>query len=161
VTLTNGEFVVVGGPSANSEAPGITAGNNINVKDTSLTFDPLAAGVISGNTITTPFAHGFQNGDAVVYRADGGLPIAGLTDGQTYYVVNATTTTLQLALSPGGSAIPISCNGVTCTGHTHMLDRPNLIALMGFTDLADGGTGWIDVDTNGSVDIKEVSGDLR
>ena len=35
------------------------------------------------------------------------------------------------------------------------------IRITGFTDLADVGTGWLDVDVNGSVTLKEVSGDMR
>ena len=35
------------------------------------------------------------------------------------------------------------------------------ITIVGFTDLANGGTGWIDVNVDGSVTLTEVSGDMR
>jgi len=76
-------------------------------------------------------AHGLQNGDEVRYHSP--TPAAtldGLTDGQSYFVVNATEDTFQLALQDGGRAINIdglitgfdSRNGL---GGAILLDNPN------------------------------------
>ena len=35
------------------------------------------------------------------------------------------------------------------------------IRIFGYTNLADGGSGWIDVNVDGSVELEEVSGDMR
>ena len=61
-----------------------------------------------GNAATTPAAspttqgHGLTDGDAVVYTDEGNTTIAGLTNAQTYYVVNATEFKLQLATTVTG-----------------------------------------------------------
>src|SRR5690606_30387429 len=41
-----------------------------------------------------------------------------LTPGQTYYVVNRTGNSFQLAATPGGSALAINPNGYTGGSHT-------------------------------------------
>ncbi len=81
-----------------------------------LSFD--AASAVSNNTIAVGQS-GLVTGDAVVYDAEGGTAIGGLTDGQTYYVnvqsdgtlalydsqadAVAGGTTGQIALGAGGS----------------------------------------------------------
>lgn len=55
-------------------------------------------------------AHGFVNGDTVVMWAPSGGP-AGLTVGTIYFVVSATTDTLKLSLTSGGSAIDVTAIG--------------------------------------------------
>lgn len=52
----------------------------------------------------------FQNGYAVQVRTDNALPV-GLLTNTTYYVVNRTSTTLQLAATSGGSAINLTSAG--------------------------------------------------
>ncbi|MFN5854484.1 MAG: hypothetical protein ACK456_01075 [Pseudanabaenaceae cyanobacterium] len=42
--------------------------------------------------------------------------ITGLTEGQTYYVVNRTATSFQLANTPGGAALSIATTGLSATG---------------------------------------------
>ena len=61
-----------------------------------------------GAQATTPapttqnVGHGLTDGDAVVYTDEGNTAINGLTNSQTYYVVNATEFKLQLATTPTG-----------------------------------------------------------
>nr|WP_315249325.1 hypothetical protein [uncultured Duganella sp.] len=57
----------------------------------------------SPGTVNWP-AHGKANGQAVKLTTTGALP-SGAVAGTTYYVVNAGGGTLQLAATPGGSAI--------------------------------------------------------
>lgn len=71
-------------------------------------------------TLTGTLPAGFGNGDAVRLwsslnntnrlAAGGALP-TGLVADQTYYVINKTATTFQLALTPTGSAINLTTNG--------------------------------------------------
>lgn len=67
--------------------------------------------------------HPFSDDDKVTYT-DGGSPtITGLTDGNAYFVVNATSTTFQLALSQGGTPIDI----VGTSGATHRLAKGTML----------------------------------
>jgi hypothetical protein len=54
-------------------------------------------------------------GTTVILSTDGALP-TGLTVGVTYYVVNVSGLTFQLALTPGGS--PITTSGTQSGTHT-------------------------------------------
>ncbi len=58
------------------------------------------------------------NGDAVVltYTAGGSMP-AGLTYGQTYYVVNAANDTFEFAATKGGAAIATTTTGANLVLH--------------------------------------------
>jgi hypothetical protein len=61
----------------------------------------------------TSTAHGLANNTLVHVHASGfgtSLP-GGITDGGTYYVVNATTNTFKLSTTSGGGAIDITADG--------------------------------------------------
>ena len=79
-----------------------------------MTFSPTVTG---GNTLTSPSFAVLTNGEAVVYQSTGsGTTIGGLTLGQTYYVITAgSSTTIQLASSPGGAALSLTSG----TGANH------------------------------------------
>jgi hypothetical protein len=91
--------------------PTTTGGGHSLVTDTftptvDISFDP--AGVYdktpfvvgnSGMAIEFDRSHGFVNGEAVVYSTEGNSAIAGLTDGESYYVVILDTQTIGLACS--------------------------------------------------------------
>ena len=72
----------------------------------------------SGTDVITSAAHGLVNGDQVNFLSDGTLP-GGLEafeynypwTGEVYYVINKTTNTFQVSLTPGGSAINITSAG--------------------------------------------------
>src|SRR6185503_630258 len=49
------------------------------------------------------------NGTPVIF----GTAPGGLTAGATYYVVNSTATTFQVALTPGGVVVPLTSDGAT------------------------------------------------
>jgi hypothetical protein len=66
---------------------------------------PTSTTVISVASTTT-----LQNGDPVVLTTTGTLP-AGLLTTITYYVINLTTTTLSLSLTPGGAAVAFGSAG--------------------------------------------------
>ena len=61
------------------------------------------------NTIQIP-GHSFIDGQAVLYDTAGAAPIEGLTSGQTYFIANAMTNSIQLA-GPGGSDTTCRRNG--------------------------------------------------
>ncbi len=71
--------------------------------------------------------HGLSTGDPVVYHAAGGSPIAGLVDGQTYYVIVIDANHIQLASTGdnafAGIALPLSSTGSTSSNQTFTLTR--------------------------------------
>uniref|UniRef100_UPI0032217262 beta strand repeat-containing protein n=1 Tax=Microbacterium sp. TaxID=51671 RepID=UPI0032217262 len=85
---------------------------------------------VSGNTVTLPYDLALDAGDAVVYTANGGTPIGGLVDGQTYYVIPVGPHAFQLSATPcgatpsadgcsGGATQPIALSAGTATGRAH------------------------------------------
>jgi phage tail sheath protein FI len=70
---------------------------------------------MSDNTMTIT-AHGFDTGDAVVYSANGGTAIGGLTSEDVYYVIKVNDNTIKLATSAAnataGTAVDLTANGV-------------------------------------------------
>ncbi len=66
---------------------------------------------VTSNTLDAP-SHGFSNGNTVVVWAVPGASLpTGLSEGTIYFVVGATTDTLQLSTTSGGSAIDITAVG--------------------------------------------------
>lgn len=82
--------------------------------DAASTATPQVATVtdITGNVIDAP-AHGFSNGQTVVLfpLAEEALP-GGVTAGTIYFVVGATTDTLQISTTEGGAAVDLTSTGV-------------------------------------------------
>jgi hypothetical protein len=60
--------------------------------------------------VVTDTAHGFANGQAVLFTTTGALP-TGLTALTWYYIVNQATNTYNVAATPGGAAINTSSAG--------------------------------------------------
>ncbi|MBL8798396.1 MAG: hypothetical protein JNM56_31160, partial [Planctomycetia bacterium] len=56
-------------------------------------------GVDSTGTVNVGYAHGFSDGDTVIYTSGGDLAIAGLLDRQVYHVANVMETSFTLARS--------------------------------------------------------------
>ena len=61
----------------------------------------------TGDTVTST-AHGYTNGQKIVFQS--GYTPAGLAANTTYFVVNATTDTFQVAATSGGTAIDITAD---------------------------------------------------
>lgn len=67
---------------------------------------------ITTETITIA-AHGFVNGEHVMYWvSSGGTVIGGLTTLTCYFIIGATTDTFQLSLTQGGAAINLTSQGI-------------------------------------------------
>ena len=80
-------------------------------------FQPIP--IVDGNTDTIRFqgAHGFREGQAIVYDSGGGTPIGGLTSGEKYYVNRIDAHTIKLARTAGGEALALDPSVATGTGH--------------------------------------------
>ena len=81
---------------------------------------------ISGNTITL-VDHPFTNNLRVVYDNSGGSETPGLTQGNTYYIVNASGDTFQVSNSQGGGAVSLTASA-EAAGETHMFKGINATA---------------------------------
>lgn len=77
---------------------------------------------VNGTTeyITTGSSHGLSNGDLVQYIvAAGNTAVGGLTNGASYYVRFANSTTgLALSATPTGANVDLTATAVSETGHT-------------------------------------------
>ena len=80
-----------------------TAGNSVDVTDTVSSVD-------TGADTVTATAHGLSNADCISFTTTGTLPnpLQALTP---YWVVSSTTNTIQVAATPGGSALNITTTG--------------------------------------------------
>lgn len=81
-----------------------------------------AAATAAVNTISIT-GHGFTNGQTVVYTGIG----LGLTNNATYFVVNATANSLQLANTNGGAVLSLTANAgpQTLTRTADLLENTN------------------------------------
>ncbi|MDT8419498.1 MAG: calcium-binding protein, partial [Desulfuromonadales bacterium] len=66
---------------------------------------------VVNDRITFATNHGPSNGDQVVYSSGGDVGVGGLRDGKSYYVVNKTSTSLQLSATEGGTALSLTDGG--------------------------------------------------
>jgi len=62
-------------------------------------FQPMPAADGATETLRFEGAHGFREGQALVYESGDGTPIGGLTSGDTYYVNSINAYTIRLARS--------------------------------------------------------------
>jgi hypothetical protein len=89
-----------------------------------IVFDGASAVDPSANSITYS-THGYVTGDLLVYNANGGTVIGGLTDGASYYAIRTGADTIKLAttltLAYAGTPIDITLDGV---GASHSLKKP-------------------------------------
>jgi len=82
--------------------------SDIDVGVSNKTFLP---GVVNTSTETiTVTAHGFVDGDQVVFSSSGVLPV-GLNGTVNYFIVNSGLNTLQVSLTNGGLAVDITSAG--------------------------------------------------
>ena len=87
-----------------------TGSVTVNIKAPSIyTFGPANVQVNPINIITLG-SHSLVSGAAGVFTTTGTLP-SGLTLGATYYVINPTATTIQVATVPNGVALSLTSGG--------------------------------------------------
>ena len=123
--------------------------NDSDLYDATVTFTD------TGDLVTRN-SHGYVDGDTVsFYRISS---TTGISEGQTYYVISATTNTFQISTTFGGSAVALTTDGsasllpykiatVTITPQSGQnLTNVNLSTKHNETGLTNGyGTGWLDI----------------
>ncbi len=83
------------------------------------TADTLAAALQSALNAAVFTQSGLTAGEQVVYQADGGTSIDGLTDGASYYIIEASDNGIELSATPGGTTpVTLGPNLGSGTGHT-------------------------------------------
>ena len=90
------------------------------------TFDPATAVDSEADTIDLGTNHGLHQGDAVVYRNNGGSNIGGLEDGERYFVIldadNPNLIRLAATQHDALSGTAIDLDGTVSTGTAHRLE---------------------------------------
>lgn len=81
--------------------------------------------------VITSVGHGLINGARLTYSNASGTNLDGLTSGSNYYVINKTTNTFQLSLTPDGVAIDLQTRGnssqtLTSTGIYNITGTGNI-----------------------------------
>lgn len=77
------------------------------------TTDPMPFTATDSGDLFTVDAHGFSNGQTVVFfdvGAASALP-TGITEGTIYYVINVSGDTFQVSTTSGGSAVTLTSDG--------------------------------------------------
>ena len=78
----------------------------------------LAADFPGGTSITVPASNDYRVGDPVIFTVEGGATIdSGLTAGTQYYVVAATSTSIDVSATAGGTAVTLQGDGEDNGGH--------------------------------------------
>ncbi len=73
----------------------------------------------AGDDVTVPSQNDYRVGDAVVFEVEGTATIdTALTAGTTYYIVAATSTTIQVSANAGGVALTLNGDGGTGAADT-------------------------------------------
>lgn len=87
-------------PGAGADATALILGGEVKavVGETYTSFNAATAVNTTSNTITIS-SHGYNTGDVIVYFANGGTAISGLTNYSVYYVINVNSNTIKLATS--------------------------------------------------------------
>ncbi|MHC5112495.1 MAG: hypothetical protein ACYTHJ_21760, partial [Planctomycetota bacterium] len=121
---------------------GLTSGSTYYVLKNSNDALRLSNKQLAFNSVTVPadaseastinyMNHGFTNGQAVLYN-NRGMAVAGeLTDGNTYFVVNANANAFQLSSTPSGTPLHFTASG---TG-PYLLTSQSAVDLSTFQDV--------------------------
>lgn len=84
---------------------------NLSMQTEYLGYDPEQTfTVVAATDVFTATAHGYSNGQPVMFRSAGTIP-AGLTAGTKYFIRDATANTFKVALTVGGAAVDITTAG--------------------------------------------------
>lgn len=88
---------------------GATAERDISYSAAALANTDAPVTLTDAGDLITRTAHGYSNGMAVQFYNI--VTTTGLTAGQTYFVINATTDNFQVSATVGGSAVALTNNG--------------------------------------------------
>ena len=117
-TFTNGSAVVNGNASAVyktevniGDVVTSAGGESLRVLNKAPARTVGTSGVNTSSNVITFTAHGYEDGQTVVYNAGGGTVLAGLSDGGTFFIRDKADDTFKLAATSGGTAISLTGTG--------------------------------------------------
>lgn len=104
----------LGGMSYDSTRKQQTVGKNVYIPPSAVSFNANTAVNLTNNTITIS-SHNLKTGSTVKYSMGSGTVVGGLTNNNSYYVINVNNNTIKLANSKAqaeaGSAIDLTSLG--------------------------------------------------
>jgi len=127
--ISNGQLIVANtaslGNTTTSGFSNVTSIVTVGTARTTQSFN-AASNVNSGSETITITSHGFVNNDVVTYIvAAGNTALSGLSNGTSYFIVEADSNTFKLASSQNGSALNIT-SGANETGHSFITRSASL-----------------------------------
>jgi len=119
------------------------------------------------------YVHGFQIGDAVRYRSGSGSSIGGLVDGEVYYVIPISSTTIALNEFPGEGldtfntvfdpAASVDGDEILFNYEQEFVSGQAVRYTAGggtpFGDLVDGETYYVEVVDENAIELQDSNGD--
>jgi hypothetical protein len=107
----NSQYFIVSSTATEFSLSATSGGAAIDLTaSVNVTFDGDDATVVDIVNDKIVTANTFTDGDELIYTAGTGVQIDGLTDGATYFALNASASEFQLAATSGGTAIAFSAN---------------------------------------------------
>jgi len=117
-TFTNGSAIVNGNASAVyktevsiGDVVTSAGGESLRVLNLAPARTVGTSDVNTTTNVITFTAHGYEDGQTVIYNAGGGTVMGGLSDGGTFFIRDKADDTFKLAATSGGSAIDITGAG--------------------------------------------------
>lgn len=97
------------GTAPENKTSGSTAYHFYDYTDSDLDDTDAPVTLTDSGDVVGRTAHGYRNGMTVQFYNI--VSTTGLTEGQTYYVINADDNTFQVSAEPGGSAVTLTTDG--------------------------------------------------
>lgn len=109
--LTDGsQYYIISSSATEFKLSATSGGSAIDLTAAlNIDFDGDDAAVVDTTNDKIIVANTFTDGDEVTYVADL-APIGGLTDGDNYFIINATASEFQLSATSGGAAVTLTDN---------------------------------------------------
>lgn len=128
-TLVGGEDVYfISRPLAGTEDLNDSTARNVYAAAVATAYFPAATfngasdvEVVASSDAITVTSHSFITGQAVVYADGGGTTLSGLTDGETYYIIDASANTVKLAETYADAIAGTAINIADGVGASHTL----------------------------------------
>lgn len=125
-SITTGDQILAGNSSIGLQYMQVKAMTVVGNTTANVAFDGNVD-INSNNSFISVASNPFTNGDVVVYaNAAGNSAVSGLTNGTTYYVVEANTTGFKVSTTPFGAAVGITA---TVNSNSTFISNTNVLSI--------------------------------
>jgi hypothetical protein len=129
--------------AVSTPASGYTAPPAITIEPPAKTFNANADITVATDIISIT-SNVFQNGDRVTYQVSAGnTALLPLVNNDSYYVVGATGSGIQLAIAPNGAPVDFTAKGLTETGHTLVGQTAEAVSVVSGLKNKGVHSGWV------------------